>query len=407
MDRQEIDNLAKHIIAENKNVLLQWATGCGKTKQAITAFDLLNKESGYVNNVLIVIAETAHRKNWIEEFNRWNPGLLQDMRYSISIICYDSLHHYVGRHFDLIILDEAHHIWTDIKMSLLKQVTSDRFILLSATVEDKMIYELEEIIGKIKVSKITLQEAIDFNILPQPEIILVPLQLDNKILNQTIEIVRGEEKKRVTIRCTVSEKWKYLKDKRKYPNLRLIVSCTERQKYNDFDEKIDYYQNLFYKTKKEPIKVKWLNYGLQRKSFLGQLKFDKAKEVLSTFGECRYICFCTDIEQADRLGGNHSIHTKKENPLKTIDDFNDKKINSLFVVGMLKEGQNLKDIERGLIIQLDGVTRPFIQKLGRVLRAEYPKIYIIYFEGTQDEVYLDRALENINKSYITKYENCN
>jgi glutathione synthase len=84
-----------------------------------------------------------------------------------------------------------------------------------------------------------------------------------------------------------------------------------------------------------------------------------------------------------------------------------KEINSLFVVGMLQEGQNLNDIEKGIIIQLDGKLRSFIQKSGRVLRAEHPEIFIIYVKGTQDETYLKNALEGLNPDYITYYEDYN
>jgi superfamily II DNA or RNA helicase len=67
---------------------------------------------------------------------------------------------------------------------------------------------------------------------------------------------------------------------------------------------------------------------------------------------------------------------------------------------MLQEGVNLSDIQVGIIIQLDGEERAFIQKFGRTLRAESPVQYIIYYKGTRDEEYLKNALENIDKSYI-------
>ena len=405
MNKDNLDLLAEELILNNKNILLQWATGCGKTKQAIKAIDLLDKDKH--NCVLIVVAEIAHKKNWIEEFNKWNKQLLTNINYEISIICYDSLHHFKNQHFDLIIFDESHHIGTDIRLDILKTIFADKFIFLSATMNDALIYDLSLIVGEIKVSKISLQQAIDWGLIPEPKIILVPLTLDNTICNQTIEEIRGKKDKLVTINCTVSEKWKYIKDKKKYPNLRLLISCTERQKYNDLEVKMDYYRRLFYARKSESIKNKMLQYGTLRKSFLGSLKYNKAKEVISTFGQSRFICFCADIEQANKLGGNNSINYKTENTQQIIDKFNNKEINSLFVVGMLKEGQNLCDIEKGLIVQLDGKILPFIQKTGRVLRAENPEVYILYFAGTQDEVYLRRALSEINPEYISYYENHN
>ena len=61
---------------------------------------------------------------------------------------------------------------------------------------------------------------------------------------------------------------------------------------------------------------------------------------------------------------------------------------------------NLKDIQVGVIVQLDGEERSFIQKFGRTLRAKSPVQYIIYFKDTRDEEYLKGALDNIDKKYI-------
>ena len=76
---------------------------------------------------------------------------------------------------------------------------------------------------------------------------------------------------------------------------------------------------------------------------------------------------------------------------------------------MLQEGQNLNDIEVGIIIQLDGQERSFIQKFGRSLRAEDPTQYIFYYKNTRDTEYLQNALEGIDESYIQElnYENNN
>ena len=71
---------------------------------------------------------------------------------------------------------------------------------------------------------------------------------------------------------------------------------------------------------------------------------------------------------------------------------------------MLQEGMNLKDIEAGIIVQLDGEERAFIQKFGRTLRADSPEQYIIYFRATRDEEYLNNALENIDKKYIKEIQ---
>ena len=74
---------------------------------------------------------------------------------------------------------------------------------------------------------------------------------------------------------------------------------------------------------------------------------------------------------------------------------------------MLVEGQNLNNIEAGVIVQLDGEERVFLQKFGRVMRADSPVQYIFYYKGTRDEEYLNKSIEGIDKKYIKVYETNN
>ena len=88
---------------------------------------------------------------------------------------------------------------------------------------------------------------------------------------------------------------------------------------------------------------------------------------------------------------------------KALEDFNSFKSNKLFAVNMLQEGMNLKGIEVGIIIQLDGQKLRFIQRTGRVLRSDFPVQYILYFKNTRDEEYLVNALEGINEEYVKEF----
>ena len=154
----------------------------------------------------------------------------------------------------------------------------------------------------------------------------------------------------------------------------------------------------------EAIKNKWLQYGSKRKIFLGAEKTTVVSNLIKQLKDKRFICFCTNINQAELLGKDNAVHSKKKNNLEIIQKFNDKEINNIFAVGMLQEGINLKDIEAGIIVQLDGEERAFIQKFGRTLRADSPEQYIIYFRATRDEEYLNNALENIDKKYIKEIQ---
>lgn len=150
------------------------------------------------------------------------------------------------------------------------------------------------------------------------------------------------------------------------------------------------------------IRNSWLQAGSKRKRFLGELKTENARKIVDKLRKehKRFICFCSSIQQAQSLGPELSIHSKNSMSSKIIRDFNEGKTNELFAVGMLQEGQNLKDIQAGIIIQLDGEERGFIQKSGRIMRSRNPEIYILYFKDTKDEYYFQNAIDGINEKYL-------
>lgn len=412
MNKQEIQNEAVELMKEHSRVILQWATGLGKSKAAIDIlkhlfleYISLETRQGTPFKVLLIVAETAHKKNWKEEFTKWK---VEDYIWDkmVSVDTYASLKNHRHEHYDLIILDEGHHSNSDLRLDILEDITCDNVLVLSATLPTNTILELNRIFGKFVSFKVSMQQAIDWGILPKPKIYLIPLKLDNTYPNQVIIEERGKDILKRRVQCSMKDRWNYLKDRFHYPNLRLEIQCTEQQKYDWFDAKIDYWRNLFMRNRSTAIKNKWLQYGSQRKRYLGELKKGQAAYLLAKLAGKRYVCFCSSIEQANELGGENAIHSeKKKESLAIIDKFNSKEINSLYAVGMIQEGQNLTDIEAGVIIQLDGQERAFVQKSGRAMRADEPEIYIMYYKGTRDEEYLNKALEGIDPEYITVVNN--
>ena len=394
MTKAEIQQKAVEMMRDTPLLILQWATGCGKSKAAI---DIIKDLA--THNVLLAVAEIAHRENWKKEFLKW--GLPLDT--GIVIETYASLKNHKGEKYDLIILDEAHHAGSDLRMEILEEIETEKVLALSSTLPSDMWFKLGQLYGRRMSSfKVSLQEAIDWGILPEPKLYLIPMTLDNTHLSQIIVEEWGTKAKRRTVKCSISERWTYMKDKATYPHMRLEIECTELQKYIHLSDKIEFWKKQFFRTRNEGVKNKWLQFGSERKRYLGSLKDQKAQEVLDLIKDKRYICFCSSIEQAERLGGDNSIHSKKKGSLNTIEDFNSKEIDNLFAIGMIQEGQNLVDIEVGVIIQLDGQERAFVQKSGRAMRADEPLLFILYYKDTRDEEYLQKALEDINPDYITE-----
>lgn len=397
MTREELNSQAIELLKTNNNIAIQAATGVGKSKIAIDLCYEMAAQQIAPLRVLLVVAEIAHINNWNAEFIKWNWSWGQ-----VTIICYASLKNYRDTEWDTIIFDEAHHLGSELRLDVFDTLRSRWKIFLSATLKDSLIGRLEESCGPIATIKMGLQDAFNADILPEPKIHLIELSLDDTIADQTIVEEWGKADKRKTAICSYAERWKYLRDKKKIPNGKLIIQCTRKQKYDYYCEQFEYYKKRYMLSRNEFVKNKWLQCGSKRKMYLGLLKTEIANGLLNKLRNKRLICFCTNIEQAEYLGGENAIHSKKKERLEIIDKFNEKKINSLFAVGMLQEGVNLNDIQVGIIIQLDGEERAFIQKFGRTLRADTPEQYIIYYKDTRDEEYLNNALENIDTKYIKR-----
>lgn len=396
--RDDLERAAKAALKSYNNIAIQAATGVGKSKLALDLCRDMAEPGKQLPSILLVVAEIAHIQNWKDEIEKWSYDG------PIFICCYASLKKYRNTEWDVVIFDEAHHLGSELRLDIFSTITATHMLFLSATLKQSLLDTLELHCGPIKVIKMGLQDAFNANILPEPKINLIPLTLDNKTVNHFIVEEWGNKARRVSIKCAYKDRWLYKRSKSRYPNVELIISCTQQQKYDYITEQFNYYKKRYMSCRNEAIKNKWLQWGSRRKTFLGLEKTAIAAQLLQKIGDKRLICFCTNIAQADMLSQETSVHSQKKDSLNIIQKFNNGEINSLYAVGMLQEGVNLTGIEAGVIIQLDGEERAFIQKFGRTLRADSPEQYIIYFRATRDEEYLQNALESIDKNYIREYE---
>ena len=391
--KQKLQEREFQELKDKYRVALKWDTGCGKSKMAI---DLLNHAAGNYRKgmkVLFVVAERAHINNWLHEIFKWKLNAYTE------VICYASLHHQKGKTFNAIVFDEAHHAFTEKRMDIIKTIQSSYVYLLSATLPSFKIEEMEEIYGKFTTSTVTLKDAIKNDILPDPRIYVIELSLDDKKSDQEIAIGKPDRNAPIV-------KWE---DRNKYVfrNTPCIIKCTQKQKYDFLTSRMEYWKSRYQMSHNEYQKNQWVSLGSQRKRFIGELKTDYVRNLIDTFPrKRRFVCFCATVAQANLLSEENTISSKRPSQLNQaiIDAFNKKKLSQIYAVGMITEGMNLTKIEAGIITQLDGKERLFIQKAGRVLRADDPVAYIFYYKNTQDEVYLKNALENIDEKYV-KYIN--
>lgn len=383
-------------LKDQKRVILKWATGCGKSKMAI---DLINYQvdplvSGKLKHkVLFVVAERAHIKNWENEFDRWQ---LKRANVCTDVCCYASLKKYNQEYYDIVVLDEAHHVFTEKRMTLLQDMPKSSVqcvYLLSATLSNSKQDMIEEVFGKFTTSTITLKEAIKEEILPDPKVYVVALELDDKKVNQEIHVRKGDN----PIVVSWEQRMKY-----KFKNVPYIIRCTQKQKYLWMTNEMEYWKRRYESSHNSFHHNCWVNLGSQRKRFLGELKTEAVYKLIQTLHNKRFVCFCASVNQSVALSAKDTISSKKsaKQNQAIIDAFNRKRTSQIYAVGMITEGMNLTDIQVGIIAQLDGKERLFVQKFGRAMRADDPVSFIFYYKDTQDENYLKTALENIDAKYV-------
>lgn len=389
MTREEIYQRCEREIDRTKGVLLEAGTGMGKSRCAV---QLLNHLAGdRVFNVLLLVAKTVHKFTWEEEFNKWglNPEI------SVCSECYESLKKHVGESFDAIILDEVHHVQSELRMEFLRHVSFKYMIGLSATIPRKLKSYLMNTYG-VGLVQCSLQDAIEDGILPEPEIMLLPLQLDNAVKCEEVEVNPRRQGK---IKHDEYEKlWYYKKTKE-----HAVLKCTKKQRLQFMDNQIIIAKKVFKVQRTEYAKKKWLRMCGDRLKFLAMCKNEIVKELLNQLNSKRVLTFCTSIEQTEILGKN-CIHSKNKMADDILNAFNDGKVNHITACQVLNEGVNLKECQYGVFANINASDIIKVQRVGRILRHEHPVVIIPYYVDSREEEIVDEWIEGYNSNLIHGFE---
>lgn len=362
MTKNELQESAARRLAKSRRLVCMWGTGVGKTRVALRFL-----EENPSLNCLILVPEDDNIKNWRAEFQKFNVP--DD---NVTIACYASLHKFLNTEWGLVVLDEVPHTDTEKRTAMLKTIRSDYVLALGAVVDEEEMNSIQSVYGQFDISHITLEQAIDAGWISSVTVNILHLQMDD----------------------TKPRFW--FKGK----------AYTEKGYYAILNNKVDSAVNAFNLKANKFNKMKMLTAGNERKRFLGSRKEDAIRRICEKIEEKgrRYLCFCSSIEQAEKLGGDNAYTSKSPKSQAHLEKFNNHEINSLFVVGKLIEGQNLKDIDCGIIGQLGGTERISVQQIGRIIRSANPVVYIPVFDGTKDDSFLYTVTSNISRDCIKHYK---
>ena len=397
--------------SRNRNhLVLEWSTGCGKTLASIKIIEDIIKKNPLASGT-IICKESTHRKNWLADIDKHGYNKVLD---NTSILLYASAKKL--QDVDFLILDECHAL-TPMKTSVIQAMLKPhtKVIYLSATIEKQKKYLIDRMSNNTAAFyRIPLTEAISEGLLPTPVVKIHRAGLKNNDDRSHIYLMsKGLKAKAEKVNCAYYNRWDVFN---KYKNIQLSVACNETEYYELITEQMEYYKNLSY-SGVEGMRIacrnKFLNLGSKRKKFLAITKTAKAADLVKRFrkAEHKFICFTGSIEQTKLLTNSSAVHSKntKEHNQELVDCFNRDECNELFAVKMLREGVNLTNVQKGIIVQLDSTIGSFYQMLGRCLRHEFPEMHLIIIENTQDEVYFTKAMKDFDNRYIkdeqTKYRN--
>lgn len=392
MTREEIYDQCVQKICNTETLLMELATGTGKTRLSIMLTNYLlanriNRIEGI--NILILVAKRVHKQTWKDEIEKWG-GFKSNTSITVRMECYESMHK-CEDFYDIVIADEVHHIGSDMRLELLKTLRHEFFIGLSATIPRKLS-QLFRYRYHAEIISCDIIEAIESDILPEPTIVLFPLMLDNRKNTETWEInakasgpiMYGEYK----------DRWKLKKSKS-----HAIISLTQRQKLMEYDGLIKWEKKRYMQTRNPVMERSWLFHAGKRLEFLADCKKDIVLDILRILDKERTITFCKTIEQSEVLGKN-CIHSQNSKATDIYDSFNKKKINHITAVNILNENANLVDCKYAIFANISSSSLVTQQRWGRSMRHENPVIIIPYYKNSREEEIVEDIVLNFNKEFI-------
>lgn len=378
MTREEVLNIALQI--HSRNICIEIATGVGKTLIALKLAQQKTKDL-LIYNILIVVPKNVLKEEWKKEIHKWE---MDDMLSHITFTTYVSMPKHCLNDYTVVIWDEAQHI-TDRCIAVIPPNNIVNNILLSATIKKSHKYILNRTFYNLQTLKVDIKDAIEENILPDPEVLLIPLRLDK---TKPTQVYIKRKSCRKTVSCSFKERWKYLKDK----TLQVNIYCTEQEYYNMLEDDYIIATNQCREVWRRQL-------AIQRLKYLSEIKTSLVKNILQILNKERTLTFCNSIEQCEKLG-KYPIHSGDKTLIENLDKFNRGEINHITGVNCLDEGINAVNLRVGIYANINSSEIKIMQRLGRVLRHEKPVIIIPYYQDTREEEIVERMKENFNPERV-------
>ena len=356
----------KAVVDNGGRGMIAMATGSGKSKIAV---ELAKKYANPIDEHLglIVPTEKLRDENWKEEYSKWQADYIWPLTERLCYASASKIKHFT---FGLLILDEGHNI-TELASEFFINNDVKRVVLLTATPPVDPIKK--EILNQLDIPLVyhlTLDQAVRLGFVAPYKITVVSVPLNN-----ADKYVPGGTKAKPFL-TTESSAYAYHN------------KCVQNAMFD-----------------KTPSGKKRMQFAiLRRMQFIYNLKSktEVIKFLLNKMipSDARTLIFCGNIEQANEVCEDR-YHSKTSDTAYNL--FKEERISRMSCVKAINEGHNFPGLDVGIIGQLNSKEKDLVQRIGRFVRYRpgyEAHMYIVVSEGTQDEKWLESALENFDKSKI-------
>ena len=360
MKREEIQKEALNIALNNKKCGLAISMGVGKTRIAIQYLQYCYNP---LIEILIVIPKLSIATTWINELEKMN---LQGLSKHIKFTTYISINKRNPDDYDIVFLDECHNL-LETHSEFLSNFKG-KILGLTGTPPKYNDSEKGKMVNKYCPIKytFTIDEATDSKILNDYQIVVHELELS----------------KLLTLKKTKKQGGFWWTSERKDYEY-VTGRCGEAQS----------------------LKAKQLAAIMRMRALMEYAtKEDYVKSLLANLTD-KCIIFANTQKQADKLS-KHSYYSGNPKNKENLELFSDGRIDRLSCVLQLSEGVTIPNLKQSIIMHAYGNERKTAQRIGRLLRlnpSETAVCHILCYKGTQDEVWVKKALETFDSNKVKYY----
>lgn len=354
---------------------LQWCTGVGKTRAALTAI------KGFItknpDKKIVVVVPTEYLKiQWIQELSQY---------FLLSYVSVEIINSAIksDESIDFLILDECHRIPSDTFYAIFNKRKPKLVLGLSATFSrldgrhellNKFCPVCDVINVKEAIENKWLAPYVEYKIIIEPDDIDV-YKLANKQFNEAFAVFNYDFGTAMNCMTNIIARRVYGK--------RMGMSVGEM----------------------DAVVFSWGRALRARKSYVMDhpKKLEITRKILDARANQKIITFSATIKQAEQIGRGFVVHsgkTKKKNRI-TMEEFTNMPVGVINTAKSLDEGSDVKGLDVAIILSNTSSQTQKTQRVGRVIRYEegkHAEIFTLVIKGTMEEGWFNTS--SSGKSFI-------